>query len=203
MQKEPKRSKKHKRHLKNTIQYSKSLGMLSSIEKMLGLDTLFDGKMTHTSFDCPRNLRQAFNEECRGNGTSCCQELRRFQVLYVITSRLKKHAYGNTISQAIDANVSIGNLSFTQNVQSRPRRLLREPAKGNEVSEEPKCRVRNCGRVAVTIALYVKTGKVYSLCRIHEFQYKKTPSAWSFRTSDIESAQRSNSQESSEGESND
>jgi len=97
---------------------------VENAEKYLGLEGLFDGKMTHLSFDCPKPLREAFKQECKANGTSTCKTLQHYMVAYVTTSRLKKHALGNTISKVFDVPLTIGSLNFEQNVQSRVRRYV-------------------------------------------------------------------------------
>lgn len=113
--------------------------MPSDVEKMLGLDGLFDGKLTHLSFDCPNNLRSAFKTESKSNSVSVCKNLQKFMASYVVTSRVKKHALGNTLAKLVDVPFVIENLNFEQYVQSRPRRLLRKkPIEKNIVINEKK-----------------------------------------------------------------
>ena len=100
--------------------------MPSNVEAELGLGSLFSGNITHLSFDCPIKLREAFKSETKDNGTSVCKELQKYMVSYVATSRIKKHALGNTLSKLVDVPFTIENLNFEQYVQSRPRRLLRK-----------------------------------------------------------------------------
>ncbi len=76
--------------------------MLSEIEEILSINCLFEGEMTHLSFDCPKNLRQAFKQECKANSVSVCKMLQNYQLTYIVVSRLKKHAYGNTLSKLVD-----------------------------------------------------------------------------------------------------
>ena len=112
-----------------------SKSMPSDVEKMLGLDGLFEGDIVHLSFDCPRNLRTAFNSESKANGTSTCKNLQHFMASYVAVSRTKKHALGNTLAKLVDVPFVIENLNFEQYVQSKPRRLLRpeKSSKGAKV----------------------------------------------------------------------
>ena len=99
--------------------------MLREVAEQLGLDGLFDGKIVHVSFDCPYNLREAFKHEIISNGSSQCKELQKFMLSYIVVSRLKKHALGNTLSKLVDMPMVIENLSLNQYVQSRPRRYVR------------------------------------------------------------------------------
>ena len=70
--------------------------MLFSNGEMLELDGLFEGEMKHLSFDCPLNLRTAFNREAQANGNSVCKLLQQYMSAYVSASMVKKHAIGNT-----------------------------------------------------------------------------------------------------------
>ena len=96
-----------------------------SIEKTLGLTDLFGGKIVHVSFDCPNNLRAAFNEACKFENRSSCKIQQEIMASHVIAVQTKKNALGNTMSRLVDANFTIENLNFGQYVQSRPRRLIR------------------------------------------------------------------------------
>ena len=92
-------------------------GMLFSaenVEKLLGLKDLFGGNIVHFSFDCPSNLRKAFVQECRSNGTSACKEEQKLMASYVVASRMKKHALGNTMSKLIDVPLVIEKMVFAQ-----------------------------------------------------------------------------------------
>ena len=114
----------------NSNPHSIAGSMLREVAEQLGLDGLFDGKIVHVSFDCPYNLREAFKHEIISNGTSQCKELQKFMLSYIVVSRLKKHALGNTLSKLVDVPFTIENLSLNQYVQSRPRRYVRDV--GNE-----------------------------------------------------------------------
>lgn len=100
--------------------------MLFPIEQTLNVDSLFDGKLVHLSFDCPTNLREALNAETKANNTSTCKVLQYLASVYVVKSRIQRHALGNTFSKVLDGKFSIGEMNFTQYVQTRPRRLIRK-----------------------------------------------------------------------------
>ena len=107
------------------------------VEKMLGLNGLFEGDIVHLSFDCPKKLRTTFNYESKANGTSTCKKLQHLMASYVVTSKVKKNALGNTLAKLVDVPFVIEILNFEQNVQSRPRRLLRKkPVEKNYVVNE-------------------------------------------------------------------
>jgi hypothetical protein len=76
--------------------------MPADVEKILGLEGLFKGELVHFSFDWPFNLREAFVEESKANGTSACKEGQKLMASYVVTSRVKKHALGNTLAKLVD-----------------------------------------------------------------------------------------------------
>ena len=75
-----------------------------------------------------QNLRTAFNEECRINGESACKVRQKLDASYVVSSRMKRHALGNTMSKLVDVPFVIKKMEFNQYVQSRPRRLVRKEA---------------------------------------------------------------------------
>ena len=120
-------TKRQKTNNKNNNSNSHSIAgsMLHEVAEQLGLDGLFDGKIVHVSFDCPYNLREAFKHEIISNRTSQCKELQKFMLSYIVVSRLKKHALGNTLSKLVDVPFTIENLSLNQYVQSRPRRYVK------------------------------------------------------------------------------
>jgi hypothetical protein len=67
--------------------------MLSEVAKELGLEGLFEGEIRHTSFDNPKNLGEAFKMECKANGSSVCKELQKFELSYIVSSRIEKHVH--------------------------------------------------------------------------------------------------------------
>lgn len=121
----PKNGKPRKNKTAKTIEEGIAPSNLFSIEKMLGLNGLFDGELKHVSFDCPTNLREAFKHATRENGTSYCKELQKYIICYVATHHAEKMAFGNTLSKILKPKLVIENLNFEQYVQSRPRRLIR------------------------------------------------------------------------------
>ena len=86
---------------------------------------LFGGKIVHLSFDCPENLRNAFNETVKAKGESACKILQKYMALHVLKTTLEKHALGNTLSMLVDVPLRVGEVRFEQYVQSRPRRFGR------------------------------------------------------------------------------
>ena len=163
---------------KTNIEKRIASGMLSDVEGELGLEGLFGGELTHLSFDCPTNLRTAFRTETKDNGTSVCKELQKYMTSYVATSRIKKHALGNTLSRALTANFTVENLNFEQYVQSRPRRLLR--GESSHLVELPSnlCMVKGCKRLAVGSGVYLLRNECYQLCAEHFSEFQLRPSEW-------------------------
>lgn len=143
--------------------------MLSNVAEELGLEDLFHGEITHLSFDCPKNLREAFKEEVKRNSSSVCKELQKYQLSYIVASRIKKHAFGNTISKLVDVPVTIENLNFSQYVQSRVRRY-------GEAGKEEQGKCHFCSKSPVGEFVYIKTGEKFPLCKFHaaEFVNEKT-----------------------------
>jgi hypothetical protein len=75
---------------------------------------LFSGKTVHYSFDCPENLRKAFNwakEQTKEDG---CQILQRFMALYALRTYMQKHAYGNTLTQLLNTPLEVGRIEYIQ-----------------------------------------------------------------------------------------
>ena len=160
-----KKPSKHKKNTNSKNGDSIAGSMLREVAEQLGLDGLFDGKIVHVSFDCPLNLRKAFMREIKENGSSACKELQKFMASYVVVSRLKKHALGNTLSKLVDMPVVIENLSLNQYVQSRPRRHVRNVG-------FVKCEARGCGEPA-EFRFHHYNGRVYNLCGRHVEEYRE------------------------------
>lgn len=149
--------------------------MLLSNDEMVELGGLFEGKLVHLSFDCPLNLRTAFNREVRANGNSVCKLLQQYMSAYISASMVKKHAIGNTYlavaKRETTVNVDIAEMNFSQHVQSRPRRLIRSSVA--EVSEgeveASLCEIGGgvCRNSSSCEGVYLPTGKKYRLCRAH------------------------------------
>jgi hypothetical protein len=147
------------------------------VERMLGLEGLFDGEIKHATFDCPINLREVFKKECKANGTSVCKELQKFRLSYIVASRIRKNALGNTLAKLVDVPFTIENLNFEQYVQSRPRRLLRK----NDESDPAKlnlCTIANCKKTAVGKGMYLRRNETYQLCENHLCKFGSMPSEW-------------------------
>ena len=160
----------------NKVQ-SIATSMPFNVEKELGLEDLFTGTLTHLSFDCPTKLREAFKQEVKSNGTSVCKELQKFQLSYIATSRIKKHALGDTLSKALTVDFTIENLNFEQYVQSRPRRLLKQDD-GLGSTELSLCEIGDCKNVAVAAGIYLPLNETRQLCKVHLYAYSSMPKAW-------------------------
>lgn len=169
----------------NEKSQSISSSMLLPMEQILGLDSLFEGDMKHLSFDIPTNLRNALNYECRANGDSACKILVKSAALYVVTSRVKKHALGDTLSKILDVTFTIGEVNFTQNCQTRPRRWIRRIEKGNSERQAQLCEIGNgrCKNPAIDILSFEPKGQEpieYRVCAYHSSHYTKL-SVWKFK----------------------
>jgi hypothetical protein len=145
--------------------HSITKSMLSDVAQELGLEGLFEGEMRHTSFDNPKNLGEAFKTECKDNGSSVCKELQKYELSYIVSSRIKKHALSNTISKIVDLPVTIQNLNLNQYVQSRVRRHVKI------FEERDLAHCHFCGREAIGKFRYVETREVYGLCEFHAGEF--------------------------------
>jgi len=150
--------------------------MLSDVAEELGLEGLFQGEVTHLSFDCPRNLREAFKEEVKRNGSSVCKELQKSQLSYIVASRIKKHAFGNTLSKLVDVPVSIGALNVNQYVQSRVRRYAKTEVFLEEVTQSVSACVL-CSSEAFAVVTRADKSRV-SLCYVHFAKEKPLLLGW-------------------------
>jgi hypothetical protein len=173
-----KRSKaKKKQNRKNDQSIAQS--MLLSMEEKLGLADLFQGELTHLSFDCPLNLREAFKKVTKANGTSICKELQKYMLGYIVANHAKKHAFGDTLSKVLKPEVVIENLSSVQYIQNRPRRLMRQvPSEILTSDGALTCQIGSCCKEAVGKAVYLKTGKEYRVCVAHLENYSDCSQAW-------------------------
>lgn len=129
------------------------------------MEGLFKGKLVHESFDCPVTLRDAFKDECKQNGSSVCKELQKYELSYIVSSRIKKHAFGNTFSKLANIPVTIGNLNLHTYVQSRVRRY------GPQEQEVMLSKCAYCGKPAVGRFRWNKSGKIYELCSFHSEEF--------------------------------
>ncbi len=135
---------------------------------------LFGGEIVHLSFDCPINLRTAFNQATKANGTSACQILRLFMSAYVKSNYGKEHATSNTITQS--SPIIIKKLETNQYVQTRPRRLIRHVEPQNVgVNGSLTCQIGSCSEVAIAEGIYRNDGKTYRLCSNHLNGYCSLP----------------------------
>jgi hypothetical protein len=169
----PKSRKRRINKRLSNFKYSIAKSQLLSIEKELGLEGLLEGKMVKQTIRMPFNLREAFKKENKANGTSTCKTSIELQMAWLLKSRMQKTAFGSTISKIIDANFTIESMNFTQNVQSRVRRNIRQNS-GVDLSVDglPQCTIgRDCGNAAVDVLIYQPKGKPpkeYPVCLMHE-----------------------------------
>jgi hypothetical protein len=168
------KTKNHKKQ-ENCIAKSR----LFPIEETLELDGLFDGKLYHLSFDCPKNLALAFKQETRDNGTSICKELQKYMLSYVSSARMQKTAFGNTISRVLKPSLTIENLNFEQYCQTRPRRYVRnvEPVDVTR-NLEVACEVAGCRNAALSEAVYLPRDELYRVCEVHLSEFRRLPKEW-------------------------
>jgi hypothetical protein len=188
-------NKRNRNQKKITKQKENAQSMLLSIEQTLGLDTLFEGKISHLSFDIPKNLRTALNEECKTNGDTACKVLTKSASLYVLASRIKKHALGNTISRILESSFTIEQVNFTQNCQTRPRRWIRKDTRVDFEKEAVQlCEIGKgiCKNPAINVLIYQPKGQQpikRKVCAYHSAQFVKI-SVWRYERR-IENTQRS------------
>ncbi|MFA5365181.1 MAG: hypothetical protein WC325_08390 [Candidatus Bathyarchaeia archaeon] len=168
--------RKHKKHHKNYEQ-SITSSMPFSIDYLTVRQGLFNGEMTHLSFDCPKNLRNMLNTAVKANGTSVCKILTEYAAAYIDATMIKQHALANTLLEPkrhdTVVNVGINELSFTQNVQNRPRRFVDRNVEAvvNDEFESERCGIGDCGELAVETLFYQPTRKdvpkQYRVCKLH------------------------------------
>jgi hypothetical protein len=105
-------AKKHK----NSI----SASNLFTIDDLVTKQTLFEGNMVHLSVDCPFNLRTAFNNACKANGTSTCKIIQQFAANYIMATTIKEHALANTNLDtgkklsSTTVNIGISEMNFNR-----------------------------------------------------------------------------------------
>lgn len=122
-------------------------------------DDLFGGDIVHLSFDCPRNLRDAFNQAVWAAGGTSCQVLRKFMVVTVEAQKYGKACLSNTLQP-----VNIETFIAPTFVKSRLRRV-----KVVEETEEVEVGVVELGskdRCALCKGRYPR--KVYVRACLHD-----------------------------------
>jgi hypothetical protein len=174
----PKNGHRHKKKTNSIYEDSIAKRRFFSIDEELKLKGLFEGKLYHLSFDCPKPLGLTFKQATHDNGTSICKELQKFMYIYLVAVQTQKTALGNTISKVPKSNLNI-NLTSNQYVQSRPRRLVRnvEPQKLT-LDGKLTCQIGNCNNLSDGKGVYLETGKEFLLCKLHLNEYSKS-SLWS------------------------
>lgn len=131
----------------------------SVVDVLAGLD-LMGGKIVHTSFDCPKNLREWFKRATKANNTSMCPILQSFMVTYVEAALLKKACFSNT------QPIVVENLVVPSYVKRRLRRG--KVTHEYEVIEEVvTARCGFCEKEAVACFRHVKSGRESGACPYH------------------------------------
>jgi hypothetical protein len=138
---------------------------------------LLNGRIVHVSFDCPENLREAFNSATKANGTSTCFVLRGFMQTYVVTAHYQEACFSNTKKPIV-----IEKLVMPTFVKTRVRRI-----KTKEVFEEENetiafCGVGNCKKTAVARGIWLQTKLEYNLCSLHLAGALSNPKSWQVLT---------------------
>ena len=179
----PKAFTTHKKH-KPKPQLGITESMLFSKDYYDLKQALKDDCLVHLSFDCPKQLRDAFNWATKANGTSTCKMLQQLALNYTLATMVKKHALANTNlspeKEATVVNLNIGDMNFEQYVQNRPRRLIANHNVDAVVNGPVVCGIGSCGKKAVDVAVYVPSGVSYDLCSFHAGEYSGVK-AWSFQ----------------------
>lgn len=144
-----------------------ALSMLKSKQLESHVNGLFEGEMAHLSFDIKKPLREELNSVVRERGTSVCKILNQLAVAFIIAHHTEQHAIGNTKFEGLP--VVIENLNVVQNVQSRPRRLIRnsDVAESEAVGEVERCSVNGCSDGVVGRAVLLGNKKEYAFCASH------------------------------------
>jgi len=175
-----KSGKRRKNRRARNIKDSIAKNQLFSIEKELGLEGLLEGNTAKQTVRIPLRFREAFKQECKANGTSTCKVILELQAIWFLRSRIQKTALSSTMSKIVEANFSIGEVNFTQNVQSRVRRNVGNN-EGVELTVDglSTCEFRGCQKVATDKAVYLKDKKERRVCKFHYANScLNNPTAW-------------------------
>jgi len=144
---------------------NEEMGKFVAFVKLLDDIDLLGGDIVHLSFDCPRNLREYFNQVARRKYGSSCRVLRSFMLKIIAQHVLEKHALGNTLSDVVPSVFNVPQIVMPTYVQSRPRRYVKD-------SRFVSCQARGC-RERAEFRFYHYNGNVYLLCRRHVEEYKR------------------------------
>jgi hypothetical protein len=133
---------------------------------------LLGGKIVHVSFDCPENLREAFNQATKANGTSTCFVLRSFMQTFVVSAHYGEACFPNTKKPIV-----VENLVLPTFVKNRVRRY-----KTTEYIDEEKtvrvCTVAGCKNEAVAKALWLPRNEKHEVCLEHLAEAISNPRQW-------------------------
>jgi len=103
---------------------NEEMGKFVAFVKLLDGYDLLGGDIVHLSFDCPRNLREYFNQVARRKAGSSCKLLRSFMLKTIAQHVLEKHALGNTLSDVVPSVFNVPAIVMPTYVQSRVRRYV-------------------------------------------------------------------------------
>ena len=109
------------------------MGKFVAFVKLLDGYDLLGGDIVHLSFDCPRNLREYFNQVAKRKAGSSCKLLRSFMLKTIAQHVLEKHALGNTLSDVVPSVFNVPQIVMPTYVQSRVRRYVGD-VKGKDES---------------------------------------------------------------------
>jgi hypothetical protein len=178
----PKSGKRRKNKIFGKYEDSIAKSRLFPKEVENELNGLFEGKITHLSFDCPTNLRLAFKKATKAKGSSICKTLQQIMKAYVEAYYTQKTALGNTLTKDSNDNgfsIIIEKLESNQYVQSRPRRLMRNVESELITNEgEFTCEIGNCHNEAIGSGFFIPTETEYRLCKLHYENYLNNPESW-------------------------
>ena len=104
---------------------NEEMGKFVAFVKLLDGYDLLGGDVVHLSFDCPRNLREYFNQVARRKYGSTCRALRKFMLIECVEDILKKHALGNTLADVVPSVFNVPQIVMPTYVQSRVRRYVK------------------------------------------------------------------------------
>lgn len=150
---------------KNTEILRIALSMLNAKELERHVNGLFEGEMTHLSFDIKKPLREELNLVARERGTSVCKILCGLASAFIIAHHTSKNALSNT-KNSMNTPIVIESLNFTQHVQSRPRRLIRH----EEPQEVSKSKSPLVSHRYVKLESHERQSKDYSLMDMNSLE---------------------------------
>lgn len=153
----------------------KVAGHDSIVKACLPFEDLLGGPTVHLSFDCPKNLRTAFNRATESVGQATCFVLRGFMQAYIVAQHYRQACFPKALEP-----VNIENLIMPTYVKERVRRVKVvdkvEYIDEDEVLEKPvsgspeKCAV--CSRPSYAKVVLKDDSEMW-LCRRHFLDKKR------------------------------